>query len=115
MAGFTPPAGQAFITPVTIYDKTPQFKSGISTTAPGVTTPAVPATTIAVANTTTVDVIVYITSAGGAVTVISVGGTTTGAQVTGTSGITATVYLPAGITIALTYASTAPTWVWMAV
>jgi hypothetical protein len=115
MAGFTPPAGQAYVTPVTQFDKTPQFRSGISTTPPGVTTPAVPATTVAVANTTTVDVIVYLVSGGGAVTVISVNGTATGAQVTGTSGITATVYLPAGQTIALTYASTPPTWTWVAV
>ena len=52
---------------------------------------------------------------GGAVTVITVNGTATGAQVTATSGITATIYLPAGQTIALTYNSTAPTWTWVAV
>ena len=115
MAGFTPPAGQAYITPVTQFDKTPQFRSGIATVPPGVTTPAVPLTTVAVANSTTVDVIVYLASAGGAVTVITVNGTATGAQVTATSGITATIYLPAGQTIALTYASTAPTWTWVAV
>ena len=44
MAGFNPPAGQAYVTPVTFYDKTPQFRSGISTTPPAVTTPAIPAT-----------------------------------------------------------------------
>ena len=115
MAGFNPPAGQAYVTPVTFYDKTPQFRSGISTTPPAVTTPAIPATTIAVANSTTVDVIVYVLSGGGAVSAITVNGTATGAQVTGTSGISATVYLPAGQTIALTYASTAPTWTWVAV
>jgi hypothetical protein len=115
MAGFTPPAGQAYITPVTQFDKTPQFRSGVATVPPGVTTPAVPLTTVAVANTTTVDCIVYVTSAGGAVTGIAVNGVSTGAQVTATSGITATIYLPAGQTIALTYASTAPTWTWVAV
>ena len=115
MAGFTAPAGQAYITPVTFYEKTPQFRSGINTTPPTVTTPAIPLTTVAVTNTTTVDVIVYLVSGGGAVTVITVNGTATGAQVTGTSGITATIYLPAGQTIALTYASTAPTWTWVAV
>ena len=115
MATFTPPAGEAYVTPVTVYAKTPQFASGISTTPPAVTTPAIPATTIAVANSTTVDVIVYVLSGGGAVSAITVNGTATGAQVTGTSGISATVYLPAGQTIALTYASTAPTWTWVAV
>jgi hypothetical protein len=115
MAGFNAPAGQAYVTPVTIYDKTPVFRSGINTIPPAVTTPAVPATTVAVANTTTVDVHVYLVSGGGAVTVISVNGTATGAQVTGTSGITATIYLPAGQTIALTYGSTPPTWTWVAV
>ena len=115
MANFTPPAGEAFVTPVTLFDKTPQFSRGINTTPPTVTTPAVPATTVTATNTTTVDVIVYLVSGGGAVTVITVNGTATGAQVTATSGITATIYLPAGQTIALTYASTAPTWTWVAV
>ncbi len=115
MASFTPPAGQSYITPITQFEKTPQFHSGINTTPPGVTTPSVPLTTVAVANTTTVDVIVYVVSAGGAVTGIAVNGVSTGAQVTATSGITATIYLPANQTITLTYASTAPTWTWVAV
>ena len=116
MAGFNPPAGQAYVTPVTFYDKTPQFRSGISTTPPAVTTPAIPATTIAVANTTTVDVIVYLVGGGATVTAITVNGTATGLQLSATASTsTATIYLPAGQTIALTYASTAPTWTWVAV
>lgn len=112
---FTPPAGTGLNNAPTVYTKTQTFNAGIATSVSAVTTPAVPATTVAAANTTGVDVIVYVVSGGGAVTVISVNGTATGAQVTATSGITATVYLPAGQTIALTYASTAPTWVWQAV
>jgi secreted trypsin-like serine protease len=115
MAGFTPPAGQSYITPVTQFEKTPQFRSGLSTVPPGVTTPAVPATTVAVANTTTVDVIVYLLSGNAAVTVIAVNGVATGLVLAASTTSTATVYLPAGATITLTYGSTPPTWVWAAV
>lgn len=115
MAGFTAPAGDAYNTPTTIFERTPLFRGGIATVSPGITTPAIPATTVAVANTTTVDVIVYLLSGNAAVTVISVNGTATGLVLAASATSCATVYLPAGSTIALTYASTAPTWVWMAV
>lgn len=115
MAGFTAPAGQAYVTPVTVYEKTPQFRNGISTTPPGVTTPSVPATTVAVANTTTVDVIVYIVSGGAAVSAISVNGVATGLNLGTATSSCATVYLPAGATISWTGAGAAPTWTWMAV
>lgn len=112
---YTPPAGTGLSNVPTTYTRTQTFNAGVASTPPAVTTPSIAATTVAVANTTTVNVFVYVVSGGGAVTVITVNGTATGAQVTGTSGNTATVYLPAGQTIALTYASTAPTWTWVAV
>jgi len=115
MAGFTPPAGESYITPITMFEKTPQFRSGINTTPPTVTTPAVPNTTVAATNTTGVDVAVYLLSGSAAVTVIAVNGVTTGLQLTSAATSCATVYLAAGATITLTYASTAPTWVWMAI
>jgi hypothetical protein len=73
--------------------------------------PAVPATTVAATNTAYRDATVYLTSGGAAVTVIKVDSTTTGLTL-GTSG-SVTVRVPAGHTITLTYASTAPTWVWV--
>jgi hypothetical protein len=87
---------------------------GLITIPPAVTAPAIPATTVAVANTNGVDCIAYINSGGGAVTVIKINGTTTGLQLTTATTNTVTVYVPAGATISMTYASTAPTWVWMA-
>lgn len=111
-----PPAGtrqqnspEVFAYPIT--------SPGVNTsTFPSVTTPSVPATTVAQANTTGVDVIVYLANGGGAVTVIKVNGVTTGLQLAGTTvGVGNAIYLPAGATISLTYASTAPTWVWLAV
>ena len=112
---FTPPAGTALNNAPTIFTKTPQFSTGIATVAPAVTTPAIPATTVAVANTTGVDVIVYVTSGGGAVSAITVGGVATGQNLSTATSSSGAVYVPAGVTIALTYASTAPTWVWQAV
>lgn len=114
MAGFNAPAGQAYDTPITNFQKTPQFLSGIATTPPAVTTPAVPLTTVPVANSTTVDCIVYLLSGNAAVTGIAVNGVATGLVLAASTTSCATVYLPAGATITLTYASTAPTWVWMA-
>ena len=65
--------------------------------------PAVPATTVAYTNTLNADATVHI--AGGTVTTIAVGGQATGLTTP------ATVRVPAGQTITLTY-SAAPTWVW---
>lgn len=114
MAGFTAPAGQAYDTPVTNFQKTPVFQSGIATVSPGVTTPSVPLTTVAQANTTTVDVVVYITAGSGCtISAISVGGVATGLAVAATT--SATVYLPAGSSITMTYTGGTATWVWMAV
>ena len=76
-----------------------------------VTPPAVPATTVALQNPFWRHATVYITSGGAAVSVIAVNGTTTGLTL-GTSG-TVMVRVPSGATITLTYASTAPTWVWV--
>lgn len=82
------------------------YKNGIATTPPAVATPAVPSSGASVANPTGCDVVVYLT--GGSVSLVTVGGT---AVLRATP---ATVYLPVGATVGLTY-STAPTWVWQAV
>ena len=110
MATFTPPAGEAYVTPVTVYAKTPQFASGISTTSPAVTTPAMPGSGTAATNTTTVDVCTYIQ--GGTLTVLAIGGGTVCTSFTAGQFITA--YVPAGETVSLTYTGS-PTWVWQAV
>lgn len=111
---FVPPAGTALDNAPTIFTKTPQFSAGIATLPPGITTPSVPLTTVAIANSTTVDVAVYVTAGSGCtISAISVGGVATGLAVA--SGASATVYLPAGVTIAMTYSGGTVTWVWMAV
>src|SRR5258708_465713 len=69
-----------------------------------VTQPAVPASTVTATNNSGVDCTVYI--AGGTITQITVGGTNTGLVAT-----PATVRVPAGMTIAITYTG-APTWKW---
>lgn len=112
---FTAPPGQVYNTPVTNFEKTPLFRGGIATVSPGITTPAVPLTTVAVANSTTVDVIVYIVSGGAAVSAISVNGVATGLNLGTATSSCATVYLPAGSTISWTGAGAAPTWTWVAV
>lgn len=68
----------------------------------GFTTPAVPASTTPVTNTTGVPATVVIT--GGTVTAVTVGGTSAGSG-------DGTYVVPAGSTIAVTY-SVAPTWTW---
>lgn len=73
--------------------------------------PSVPATTVAQQNTAWRDATVYITSGGAAVSAIAVDGTATGLTL-GTSGAVA-VRVPSGKDVTLTYASTAPTWVWV--
>lgn len=67
-----------------------------------VTSPGIPATTVALANPFEVDAMVIVS--GGTVTVIAIGGVATGL----TSGV---FRLPAGQTITLTY-TVAPTWTW---
>ena len=78
---------------------------GLSTTPPAIATPAIPATGVAVTNSTGVDVMVYV--GGGTVTEIAIGATATGLVAGG-------VYLAAGQTITLTYTA-APTWQWLAI
>jgi hypothetical protein len=73
--------------------------------------PAVPGSTTAATNVSYRDATVYVASGGGAVSTIAVAGVTTGMTL-GTSGVVP-VRVPTGETVALTYASTAPTWTWM--
>jgi hypothetical protein len=75
-------------------------------------TPAVPATTVTASNTNGSDVMVYIVTDGATtVTVIAVNGATTGHTMAVSS--QKAVQLPAGGTIALTYAGGTPTWTWI--
>jgi hypothetical protein len=73
---------------------------------PAVATPAVPATTVAATNTNPFPVLVALT--GGTTTVIAVNGVTVATTTP------ATVVVPAGGTIAVTY-TVLPAWVWTAV
>ena len=75
------------------------------------TPPAVPATTVALANPFVKHMNVLITSGGAAVTAIAVNGTATGLTL-GTTGTVGPIRVPSFATITLTYASTAPTWQW---
>ena len=75
-----------------------------------VTTPAVPASTVAVTNTTGVAVVAYIV--GGTLTVITVGGVATGITAAAAAGAAYPILLAPGQTIAITYTG-APTWTWI--
>lgn len=68
--------------------------------------PAIPATTVAVENTS--DRPMFVEVAGGTVTAVKVDNVTVGARVSGS------FYVRPGSTISLTY-SVAPTWQWFAV
>jgi hypothetical protein len=72
-----------------------------------ITTPAVPATTVTATNGNAVGVWVTLPSSDSTVTAVKVNGATVG---TGPG----TYWVPAGQTIALTYASGSPTWTWYA-
>jgi hypothetical protein len=72
--------------------------------------PAVPATTVAFQSNYWRHATVYVTWVAGTVT-IAVGGHLTGQSLSAAG--TAAVRVPSGSTITLTYASTAPTWVWI--
>lgn len=81
-----------------------------------VTAPTFPATTVAATNTTGADVTAYIANGAAAITVIQiagVGGTyvTTGQQIAASGW--GNIRIPAGGGVKFTYASGAPTWVWM--
>lgn len=84
---------------------------GIWTGAMTPAVPGVPASTSPQVNTSYRDAEVVITSGGAAVTAVAVNGTATGLAL-GTTG-SVTVPVPSGASITLTYASTAPTWVWV--
>lgn len=71
-----------------------------------IATPAVPAASAAVANTTGVDVDVYIPTGNGVAVEVSVNGTATGRAA-------GTFFVPAGGTIDLGAYTTAPTWAWI--
>lgn len=107
----TPPSRD--ITAPEIYTYPPQVPGINTSTFPTVTAPTFPATTVAAANTTGVDVIAYITNGSAAMSAIKINSTNTGlgAAISGF----ATVYIPAGATFTCTYASGTPTWVWVAV
>jgi hypothetical protein len=110
---FTPPPGTGYEAGPQVFQYPPQLP-GYATAPPAVTTPSVPATTVAATNTTGVNVIAYITAGSGAsITQVKVGGTSTGLQLA--AGATAPVYLPASQAIILTYSGGTLTWVWLAV
>lgn len=75
-----------------------------------VTTPAVPATTVAVKNSTGRPVTVFIK--GGTLTVITLGGVATGISAAAPAGSAHSIPLAINQTIAITY-TVAPTWVWV--
>jgi hypothetical protein len=80
----------------------------------GAMTPAVPAVAASgtvVTNTAWRDAMVYLSSAGGAVSTVKVDSATTGLTL-GTAGAVS-YRVPGGHTTTLTYASSAPTWVWV--
>jgi hypothetical protein len=74
--------------------------------------PTIAATTVAVWNSTGVDCTVYLKLVA-AVTTVAVGGVTTGLTAATASGAAIPVKVAANQQIAITYASTAPTWIWV--
>lgn len=75
-----------------------------------VTTPAVPATTVAVKNSTGRPVTVFVKA--GTLTVINLGGVVTGISAAAPAGSAHSIPLAMNQTIAITY-TVAPTWVWV--
>jgi hypothetical protein len=75
----------------------------------GVTTPGFPATTVAVANGTAVDVMAYIVNGVNALTVQV---DTDAALMIIPASQTGSVWIPAGSTFTPTYGGGAPTWKW---
>ena len=101
------------------YNDANAWTSGRTSTAAAAsggwqTAPSIPATTVNYTNILGTRCFVYITSAGGAVTAITIDGTATGLTLGTATTSTATVVVPNGSTINMTYASTAPTWKWYA-
>lgn len=95
-----------------VFGSSATFEQGIATGSvvggqpPAVTTPAVPAASTAITNSTGYDVMAYV--AGGTAVAVSVNGTATGLAA-------GSFYLPARGTISLGAYTAAPTWVWLAV
>jgi uncharacterized protein RhaS with RHS repeats len=109
-----PPPGTSVDAGPSIFTNPPQ-EPGVITTPPLVTAPAVPLTTVAATNTSGVDVMVYLLAGSGAsATVIKVNGAVTGLTLA-SAGTSATVYLPAGESISMTYSGGTLTWVWQAI
>jgi hypothetical protein len=73
--------------------------------APSVSSPAVPATTVAAANGTGTVVAVVITANGATISAVTVSGTTAGTAA-------GTYLVPAGGTISIAYTVATPTWAW---
>ena len=80
---------------------------GYNPVGPGVTQPAVPASGTALTNFSGVDCMVYIATLGG-LTAVAVGGV----ALPGAPAVGSAYRVPAGQTITLTWATTAPTWSW---
>lgn len=74
--------------------------------------PAIPATTVAVFNSTGVDCTVYLKLVAAA-TAVTVGGVATGITALTAAGVAIPIPLAANQSIAIAYASTAPTWIWV--
>ncbi len=74
--------------------------------------PAFPASTVAVTNTSGVDVQAFITNGTSAITVITLGSTTPGMTIAANG--TGTIKIPYGQKVAFTYAGGSPAWTWVA-
>lgn len=110
----TPPPGTAVQAGPELFINPPNFSGGFSTQgAPAVTAPTFPATTVAVTNTTGVDVFAYVLNGAAAISLVKINGVSTVATLAITT--TGTFLIPAGSSIAFTYASGTPTWTWQAV
>jgi hypothetical protein len=102
---FTPPPGQVYDAAPTTFAYPPSLP-GLATTPPTVSTPAFPATGSAVTNTTTVNVLAWLSAGTFTATVLN------GATVS-TSNDVNPVIIPAGQTIQFAYTGS-PSWVWTA-
>ena len=92
--------------------QTKTYSSNIGFNPKTVTSPAVPLSTVAYLNVLGVTCTVYIATGGGVtVSAVSIDGTVTGMTMAVSS--KASVMVPAGGSITLTYAGGTPTWVWI--
>jgi hypothetical protein len=76
-----------------------------------ITTPAMPATTVAVSNPNGVTAMITIAASGATITAISTGSNSANLSATGI--ITGTLFLPNDWAISVTYTGGPPTWTWM--